>query len=160
MKYFILLAVCSVSLLSNGCTTMQSRRVVFERHPIAMRVVSTVIDEERLDYTLKFRNVGREILTFEYTVADEPGVPHVDRFGPNSGLIENLYPGAEVEVPNPMGSMAVYVTLGTVTYGKRNKEEVERIYDPEKFVPGVGGDATAGGVFPVDDLSDLDASLP
>lgn len=139
---------------------MQTRRVQFERHPIALRVVSTVIDEERLEYSLKFRNVGREVLSLEYTVADEPGVPHVDKFGPNSGLIENLYPGAEVEVPNPMKSMAVYVTLGTVTYGKKSKEEVERIYAPDKYAPGLGGVGTGDGVFPIDDLSGLDEPLP
>ena len=139
---------------------MQTRRVVFERHPIALRVVSTVIDEERIEYSLKFRNVGREVLSLEYTVADEPGVPHVDKFGPNSGLIENLYPGAEVEVPNPMKSRAVYVTLGTVTYGKKSKEEVERIYEPSNFTPGGAGMPSGGAMFPVDDVSGLDSQLP
>ncbi len=126
----IILCIALATTALVGCTTIQTKRIVYERHPIAVRVVSTVIDEEVIEYSVKFRNVGREILSFDYTVADEPGVPHVDKFGPNSGFVENLYPGAEIEVPNPMNRMAVHVTLGTVTYGKKSSSDLESIYNP------------------------------
>lgn len=98
-------------------------------------MLNKVVDEYEgtVEYTLLFRNNGRDIASFDYTVSDRPAVPHVDKEGPNSGLIENLYPGAEIEVPNPVGRMAVHVTLGTVTYGKRGKEELTSIYAPERM---------------------------
>jgi hypothetical protein len=135
MKRVKLLSFSLILILGiSACTTMQSKRIVFEKHPIALRVVSTVVDEEKIVYTIKFRNVGREIVSFDYTIADEAGVPHVDKFGPNSGFVEKLYPGAEVQVPNPMEKMAVFVTLGTVTYGKRTSEELDHVYHPDKFL--------------------------
>ncbi|MEM9480911.1 MAG: hypothetical protein AAGA58_14750, partial [Verrucomicrobiota bacterium] len=84
-----------------GCTTMSTRRVTFDRHPIAVQVVNSVIDEELIVYSVKLRNVGREVLSFDYTISDEPGVPHVDQEGPNSGLMANLYPGEVREIENP-----------------------------------------------------------
>lgn len=130
-----LLLLAGVAMLAS-CETYSTRRVVFKNHPIALYVVSKVSeDEETLDYTVKFRNVGREILTFDYTISDEPGVPHVDALGPRSGLVENLYPGDEVEVPNPTKRMAVWATLGAVTYGKRSKEDLAAIYKPDEYRP-------------------------
>lgn len=124
-----LLAVLFTAACSS-CQTYRTRKVLFKNHPVALYVVSELIDEETLEYSVKFRNVGREVLSFDYTIADEGGVPHVDAEGPNSGVVENLYPGAEVKVENPTESMTVYVTLGKVTYGKRPQEELKGIYRP------------------------------
>jgi hypothetical protein len=117
--------------LLTGCANLYTKRVIFRNHPISLRVGSKVIDEEYVEYFIAFRNVGRDIMSFDYTIADEPGVPHVDRDGPNSGLIENLYPGAEVEVKNPRNRMAIWATVGTVTYGKKSPEQLEAIYRSE-----------------------------
>ena len=138
------------SLLAS-CETYRTRKVVFKNHPIALYVVSEVVDEESIDYSVKFRNVGREVLSFDYTIADEGGVPHVDAQGPNSGVVENLYPGAEVKVDNPTESMKVWVTLGKVTYGKRPKEELKSIYQPDDFtLPTTGtGGVIDGGLIPL-----------
>ena len=127
--YRIITAALALGLLSQ-CETYRTKRVVFKNHPIAVYVVSKVIDEERVDYSVKFRNVGIEVLSFDYTLADEPGVPHVDAEGPNSGTVENLYPGSEAEVPNPTKCMTIHATLGTVTYGKKTKTELSGIYKP------------------------------
>lgn len=130
----LLLLASGVSLVS--CESYSTRRVEFKNHPIALYVVSKISeDEETLDYTVKFRNVGREILSFDYTLADEPGVPHVDSLGPRSGMVENLYPGDEVQVPNPTKEMTIWATLGTVTYGKRSKDELSSIYKPDEYRP-------------------------
>lgn len=126
----LLAALFAASSLLTSCETYRTRRVVFNNHPVAVYVTSKVIDEENLEYAVKFRNVGREVLSFDYTISDEAGVPHVDSQGPNSGLIENLYPGAEIEVPNPTERMTIHATLGTVTYGKKSKEELVTIYKP------------------------------
>jgi len=125
--------ILSLVLTLVSCETYRTRKVVFKNHPIALYVVSELVDEETIDYSVKFRNVGREVLSFDYTIADEAGVPHVDSEGPNSGVVENLYPGAEVKVENPTESMKVYVTLGKVTYGKRPATEIKGIYSPSQF---------------------------
>lgn len=140
-----------LALSVTSCVTYRTRKVVFQNHPIAMYVVSEVIDEEIIEYSVKFRNVGREVLSFDYTIADEGGVPHVDAEGPNSGLVENLYPGAEVKVDNPTQSLAVWATLGRVTYGKRPKEELSVIYAPGSFVPTENslGTPVDGGLIPL-----------
>lgn len=122
-----------LSCVVTSCETYRTRKVVFKNHPIALYVVSELVDEETIDYSVKFRNVGREVLSFDYTIADEAGVPHVDSEGPNSGMVENLYPGAEVKVENPTESMKVFVTLGKVTYGKRPTSEIKGIYTPSQF---------------------------
>jgi hypothetical protein len=140
-QLFCALLVASLSLGLNSCETYKTKRVTFKNHPIALYVVSKVIDEERVDYSVKFRNIGKEVLSFDYTLADEAGVPHVDSQGPNSGLVENLYPGSEVEVPNPTKRMTVFATLGTVSYGKKGKPEISAIYQP-----GSGGGAGAADV--------------
>ncbi|MEM7143689.1 MAG: hypothetical protein AAF591_01050 [Verrucomicrobiota bacterium] len=127
------LALCLSGTLLSSCSSLYTRHITFERHPIAVRVVSEVIDEdEPLEYRVVFRNVGRQVMSFDYTIGDEPGIPHVDMDGPNSGLIENLYPGEEKEVLNPMNKMTIWATLGTVTYGKQTKEEIERIYKTDQ----------------------------
>jgi len=146
--------VCAAFVLASSfssCVTYKTRKVVFQNHPIAMYVVSEVIDEELIEYSVKFRNVGREVLSFDYTIADEGGVPHVDAEGPNSGLVENLYPGAEVKVDNPTQSLTVWATLGRVTYGKRPKEELSVIYSPGSFVPSETsfGTPVDGGLIPL-----------
>ena len=128
-----LLGALALMPLLTSCGHLFVKRVVFEKHPIAVKVSSEVADdEESLDHILRFRNVGREVLSFDYTVSDEVGVPHVDQFGPNSGLVKNLYPGAEVEMPNPNNLKAVHVTLGTVTYGKKDENILRNMYDPKK----------------------------
>lgn len=119
-----------VLLATSGCQSLYTKRVNFQNHPIGIVVKDEVIDEETVEYSVVFRNVGREVISFDYTIADEPGVPHVDSQGPNSGLIENLYPGAEVEVDNPVDTFAVWVTIGTVTYGKKPASQIQQIYQP------------------------------
>ena len=131
MRSLLLCGITSLCLTS--CGHFYVKRVVFEKHPVAVKVSSEVSDdEESLDHILRFRNVGREVLSFDYTVSDEVGVPHVDQFGPNSGLVKNLYPGAEIEMPNPSNLKALHVTLGTVTYGKKDENILRNIYDPKK----------------------------
>lgn len=144
-RAFLSAAFASCLLLSS-CATWHTRPVAFENHPVAMRGVSTVIDEEKIEYTVKFRNTGREVLSFDYTLADQPDVPHIDSEGPNSGLIENLYPGAEIEVPNPLQRRTVFATLGTVTYGKKPKDELTRIY--KQAGPAPAGAAAMDGLLP------------
>jgi hypothetical protein len=131
-----LLLVLTVVSAVTSCQTYSTRRVEFKNHAIALFVVNKLSeDEETIDYTVKFRNTGREIVSFDYTLADEPGVPHVDSLGPRSGLVENLYPGDEVEVPNPTKRMTIWATLGTVTYGKRTKDDLAAIYKPDDYRP-------------------------
>lgn len=121
-----LLAVAALS----SCKTVSSRPVVIGDSPVAYQIVSEIVDEESLDHTIKFRNVGREIVSFDYTIVDDPNVPHVDCLGPNSGLVENLYPGVEAVVKNPLESKRVLVTLGRLTQGKKSTEELARLYKP------------------------------
>jgi hypothetical protein len=142
--WLMLIFCMTASACITSCQSYRTRRVVFKNHPIALYVVNKVVDEENLEYSVKFRNIGREILSFDYTLADEDRVPHVDSAGPNSGLVENLYPGAEVEVANPMNTMTVWATLGTVTYGKKTKEELAGIYKLDQSQP-VGIVAPATG---------------
>jgi hypothetical protein len=122
-------------IAGTSCQTYKTRKVLFKNHPVALYVISELIDEETLEYSVKFRNVGRDVLSFDYTIADEGGVPHIDSEGPNSGVVENLYPGAEVKVENPTESMTVYVTLGKVTYGKRPQDELKTLYSPAALTP-------------------------
>ena len=132
--FVFVLALVSFALV--GCQTYTTKRVVFKNHPVALYVVSKVVDEENVEYSVKFRNVGKEVMSFDYTISDEAGVPHVDAEGPNSGLVENLYPGVEVEVPNPTKRMTVYATLGTVTYGRQTKQQINAIYKPANALGG------------------------
>ena len=129
-------ALLSSIVVITGCTMRQAQlapahQVVDRRHPIAMRVHGKYVDEDSpLKYTVHFKNHGREVLSFDYTLAKERGVPHIDREGPNSGLVNNLYPGAEIEVPNPFEKRAVKVTFGKVTYGKKAPAELDALYRP------------------------------
>lgn len=141
----VIIASILIAAVFTGCTNLYTKRVIFRNHPVAVRVGSKVIDEEYVEYFVAFRNVGRDIMSFDYTIADEPGVPHVDRDGPNSGLIENLYPGAEVEVKNPKNKMAIYATIGTVTYGKKTPEELEAIYRADAVMRRLQQQANGGG---------------
>jgi len=125
-----------IILVWTGCAKRDHQPIsryqqVYERHPIAVSLFGKYIDEDTpIDYVLRFRNAGRQLVSFDYTVADQRGVPHVDRDGPNSGLVSNLYPGATVEVANPLKRKRVWVMLGTVTYGKKTADELEAIYRP------------------------------
>lgn len=123
-----------------ACHTVESRRIQFPEDPVAVKMVNRVIDEERLEYGVRFRNTGNQVVTFDYTISDEPGVPHIDADGPNSGLVENLYPGAEVEFKNPFNRMAVFVTLGRVTPGHLDASKIREIYRPNAPTPGGADD--------------------
>ncbi len=125
-----LLTLAAVSLALASCKTVTTQRVVFPNTPVAFQLVSDMVDEETLDYTVKFRNVGNQIVSFDYTIADEPDVPHTDAEGPNSGVIENLYPGAEASVKNPTKSQDAYIVLGRVTHGRKSGDEINRMYRP------------------------------
>jgi hypothetical protein len=112
----------------NGYSAFDNRRT-FKTQPVATWVHGKYIDENSpLAYVVKFRNVGKQVISFDYTIADQRNVPHVDRNGQNSGLVSNLYPGVEVEVPNPLKRKNVFVTLGSVTYGKKTADDLQGIY--------------------------------
>jgi hypothetical protein len=121
----------------SGCSTVYTKRIHFDGHPIAARVKSEAIDDELLRYSVVFRNTGCQSISFDYTIGDEPGVVHIDSDGPNSGSVENLYPGAEVEVENPVQRIAVWITIGKVVHGKRPSREITEVFRP--------GAALAGG---------------
>lgn len=149
---YLLGALSALALIS--CKTVTSDRVTFPNTPVSYQTVSDMIDEETIEHTVKFRNVGDQIVSFDYTIADEPGVPHTDAEGPNSGLVENLYPGAEASVKNPTKSMDdVFVVLGKVTYGKRTSEQLAKQYKPSSVAqassPASGGPAALPLLEPV-----------
>ena len=139
----IMLAAASCIGVLVSCHTVESKRLQFPDQPIAVKVINKVIDEDTLEYAIKFRNTGNDVISFDYTISDEPGVPHVDADGPNSGLIENLYPGAELEVKNPLNRMAVFVTHGRVTHGKKTSPELQAIYRPNAAPAALGGEFDA-----------------
>lgn len=117
--------------------------------PVSYQMVSEVIDEETIEHRVRFRNVGQDVVSFDYTLCDTPGVPHIDCLGPNSGLVENLYPGAQVEVKNPVKkNKGTYVILGRVTHGKRNSQELAKMYKPSTLKPETPA-AGAGGPLPM-----------
>jgi hypothetical protein len=113
-----------------GCADGLTRSGAFTRDPVSWKVASREIDEDTSEHTIIFRNFGQQVLSFDYTVADESGVPHVDADGPNSGLIENLYPGAQVEVKNPWKRSRVAISVGKVTRDKKSTEALAAIYRP------------------------------
>lgn len=125
-----LIALAAVSLALASCKTISTSRVTFPDTPVAYQLVSDMVDEETIDHTVKFRNVGNQIISFDYTIADEAGVPHTDAEGPNSGVIENLYPGAEASVKNPTKSQRAYIVLGRVTHGRKSADEITKMYRP------------------------------
>lgn len=138
----ITLGFAALALAS--CKTVTSDRFAFQNEPVSYQLVSDMVDEETIEHSVKFRNLGQQVVSFDYTIADEPGIPHVDCLGPNSGLVENLYPGAEAQVKNPIKSMrGVYVTLGKVSYGKRTSEQLAKQYKPGTLVP---ASSTGGGL--------------
>lgn len=138
-----------------SCKTITTDRFAFSNAPVSYQLVSEMVDEETIEHSLKFRNLGTQIVSFDYTIADEPGVPHVDCLGPNSGLVENLYPGAEAEVKNPVKSLSgVYVTLGRVTSGKRTSEQLAKQYKPSTLAP---SGSTSGGASPLPVLEAVNA---
>ena len=106
-----------------------SRRTVIRNQPIATWVYGKYVDENSpLDYYVKFRNIGPDIVSFDYTIADRADVPHLDRNGPNSGLVPNLYPGVEVAVPNTLKRSNVIVSVGKVIHGKKTLEQLQAVY--------------------------------
>lgn len=139
---------------------MTTSRVTFPDTTVSYQAVSEMVDEETIEHTVKFRNVGNQVVSFDYTIADEPGVPHTDAEGPNSGLVENLYPGAEVSVKNPTKSMRhVYVVLGKVSYGKRSSEQLAKQYKPGSVVAqGVTAGSPSATVLPL--LEPVNAPAP
>ncbi len=112
-------------LLLAGCLSScgTTRAPVISRYPnppLVVHVAGKYVDDDNPpEYTLRFRNTGAQIVSYDYTVADRPGVPHIDRDGPNSGFIANQYPGSEIEIPNPLKKSRVWVSLGTISYGKK-----------------------------------------
>jgi hypothetical protein len=148
MKRFISLLSVACTLLSS-CTVMQSRQYLVDNTPVTWRLVSEVIDEEVIQHSIKFRNVGRDIVSFDYTIVDAAGVPHVDAQGPNSGLVENLYPGAEVLVKNPLKDDTKNVNLGRLTFGKRTSEQLAKTYTPWQNKPAAGLSSGSGGLLPL-----------
>ncbi|MEM8953706.1 MAG: hypothetical protein AAGD22_06110 [Verrucomicrobiota bacterium] len=147
--HVVIFLICASTVILSSCASLYTRHITFERHPVAVRVKSEVIHEdEPLEYSVVFRNVGREIMTFDYTIGDEPDIPHVDKDGPNSGLIENLYPGQEIEVENPMNKMTIWATLGTVTYGKQTRQMIEKIYDTDQAMFAADAAASSNAASP------------
>jgi hypothetical protein len=137
------LAACLSSCVTRDGQPVSRNQKVYKNHPIAVRIFSKYIDEDSpMDYTVHFRNAGRQVLSFDYTVSDQPNVPHVDRDGPDSGFVANLYPGAVVEVPNPKKIKRVWVTIGTVTYGRKTTAELDAVYRTTATLAAEQGPAT------------------
>jgi len=146
-----LLSMIISAAIFPACSTGPStqRRQAAQVNPVIMRVHTKVVDEDSpLEYSLRFRNTGKQVVSFDYTVADKPGVPHVDREGPNSGMVSNLYPGAEIDLPNPPKKRRVYLSYGKLTYGKRTSAELDAMYRPRTSL--VASQDTAG-VLPSED---------
>jgi len=143
VRILSLVSVAFVLFAASSCKTLRTKRIAFDQHPIAARVTSEIVDEETLRYRVVFRNTGTEVISFGYTIGDEPGVVHIDTEGPNSGLVENLYPGAEVEVDNPFDEIAVWITLGRVVYGKQPSQQITQIFRPSAAGSDGGGGETA-----------------
>jgi hypothetical protein len=135
------LALILPAAFAVSCTTVSSRPVTFPDHPVSLRVSNRIIDEDNTEHIVRFRNAGTQVLSFDYTIADQPGVPHVDAAGPNSGYVKNLYPGEEREVPNPWKKMGVFVSLGAVTYGKQSEETLQKTYRPDLATPAAANPA-------------------
>jgi hypothetical protein len=109
--------------------SLLSRKTTIPNRPITTWIWGKYIDEDHpLEYYVKFRNIGSEVISFDYTISDKPYVPHIDRDGPNSGLISNLYPGAEVAVRNPLNRWEVYVKVGKMVHGKRTDGQLQSIF--------------------------------
>ncbi len=149
LRATFLLFAAAATLGLTSCKTVTTARSQFPDSPVSWQLVSEMIDEETLDYTVRFRNTGTQVISFDYTISDEPGVPHTDAEGPNSGLVENLYPGAEANVKNPMKRMKdIYVVLGRVTYGKKDSSALAKLYKPSA-AKAAAGSATAAASLPL-----------
>jgi len=150
MKRFAPLLL-SASLLLTACTVIESRQHPVANTPVTWRHVTEVIDEEVVQHSVKFRNTGSDIVSFDYTIVDAVGVPHVDSAGPNSGLVENLYPGAETMVKNPIKGHARDVILGRMTFGKRSTEQLAKVYKPWSISPtlSTGNSPASGSLLPL-----------
>lgn len=144
IQHCLLLSLLAIT----SCTVMETRQYNLTDAPVTWRGVSEVIDEEIVQYSVKFRNIGSQIVSFDYTLVDDSSVPHVDAAGPNSGLVENLYPGAEIEVKNTWKHEDVTVQLGRVTYGKRTTEQLAKVYKPWQTTPAATSTG-AGGLLPL-----------
>ncbi|MBE7498326.1 MAG: hypothetical protein HS117_25595 [Verrucomicrobiaceae bacterium] len=142
-----LLSIVSAAFVS--CTVMESKPVALTGTPVTWRHVSEIVDEEIVQHSVKFRNIGQQVVSFDYTLVDDAYVPHMDAAGPNSGLVENLYPGAEVQVKNPLKGDAVTVQVGRVTYGKRSSEQLAKTYKPWTITPASSASPAAGGILPL-----------
>jgi hypothetical protein len=138
----------TASLLLSACTVIESKQVPVANTPVTWRHVTEVVDEEVVNHTVKFRNIGSDVVSFDYTIVDTVGVPHVDAAGPNSGLVENLYPGAETQVKNPLKGDAEDVVLGRLTFGKRTTEQLAKTYKPWSIIPASSMPA-GGGLLPL-----------
>ncbi|MBB5038842.1 hypothetical protein [Prosthecobacter dejongeii] len=154
MKFSRLFTLGLATVALASCKTITSERLAFPNAPVSYQLVSDMVDEETIENTIKFRNLGQQIVSFDYTISDEPGIPHVDCLGPNSGLVENLYPGAEAKVKNPLDKNGEFVTLGRVTYGKRSTEELAKQYKPSTLLPAT---STSGGASPLPVLEAVNA---
>jgi hypothetical protein len=117
------------SCLTTGCVGGMSKRFRITNAPIQAQSISKSADEEALNFFVTFKNMGQDVISFDYTIADAPNIPHVDSAGPNSGLIENLYPGALVELKNPFKTNNVYLALGKITVGKMTPDAVKSHYN-------------------------------
>lgn len=136
---------CALIATLSSCNVIESRQHPVANTPVTWRHVTEVVDEEVVLHSVKFRNVGRDVVSFDYTIVDAVGVPHVDSAGPNSGLVENLYPGAETQVKNPIKGDAKDVILGRMTFGKRTSEQLAKTYKPWSISP-VGSTPASGGI--------------
>ena len=138
--------LCQVALVSavlcGACSSQQGNSLLSRKTPVPNQPITTwvwgkYIDENSpLEYYVKFRNTGNRVISFDYTIGDKPNVIHVDRDGPNSGFIPNLYPGAEAAIPNPWKRWEVWARVGKVTYGKRTNAELAPIYPSVAAEPG------------------------
>jgi len=146
IQRLLLLSLLATAISS--CTVMESHQYTLTDAPVTWRGVSEVIDEEIVQHSVKFRNIGSQVVSFDYTIVDDGSVPHVDAAGPNSGLVENLYPGAEVQVKNTWKHGDVTVQLGRVTYGKRTTEQLAKVYKPWQNTPSATATGT-GGLLPL-----------
>lgn len=150
----LLLAAAFLSGLSS-CKTMVSDPFAIGDAPVTYQLVSEIVDEETVEHSVKFRNIGQQIVSFDYTLADDPNVPHLDCLGPNSGLVENLYPGAEAVVKNPLKtSRGVHAVIGRVTAGKKSSEQLARAYKPSTLPP-PGAASSGGALLPLPTLENL-----
>ncbi len=147
MKRLLPLLLASSALLAS-CTIIESKQVPVANTPVTWRHVTEVIDEEVIQHSIKFRNIGSDVVSFDYTIVDTAGVPHVDAGGPNSGLVENLYPGAETQVKNPLKGDTDHVILGRLTFGKRTSEQLAKTYKPWSITP-AGTMPAGGGLLPL-----------